>query len=251
MSREAKVGKNFLRRTTLQKLTEKLKKKPLIFYIFILWAVLGAFFIYLNFPLLSQNFNYYFNKKHREETENKGISSSNKSTENKIENVRNSIVISKINVDAPIVEAQSTKDADILKALENGVAHYPTTSLPGETGNAFITGHSSNFRWAKGNYNYVFTLLNKLQKDDIIIAYWGGRKYVYKVFDIKVVSPKDVSVLDQTSESIISLMTCDPPGTTWKRRVVRGLQIEPDPKTNKPWQSRLNMQGRVNSLIGN
>jgi sortase (surface protein transpeptidase) len=60
-----------------------------------------------------------------------------------------------------------------------------------------------------------------------------GKRYVYKVFDKKVVRPDDISVLGSTDRtSTFTLITCDPPGTSINRLVVIGEQISPDPNTN-------------------
>ena len=79
------------------------------------------------------------------------------------------IMISKINIKAPMVWSQSETDADMLKDLEKGVNHYPKTAAPGQNGNMIISGHSSNYVWVKGDYNYIFKNLNDLEKGDLII----------------------------------------------------------------------------------
>jgi hypothetical protein len=43
------------------------------------------------------------------------------------------------------------------------------------------------------------------------------------------VAPTEVSVLAQTSEPTVTLITCSPPGTAWKRLVVSAKQISPSP----------------------
>ncbi|NIM46591.1 MAG: sortase [Candidatus Aenigmarchaeota archaeon] len=137
------------------------------------------------------------------------------------------LLIEKIGVDAPIIFVKSIKDEDIKEGLRKGVVHYNDTALPGEEGNIFITGHSANYWWEKGDYNYIFSLLDRLEAGDETIIYYHGKKFKYKVFDKKIVEPTDLSVLDQTSEPILSLMTCYPPGTDWQRIVIRFKQIYP------------------------
>lgn len=231
------------------------RKRSLLFYFIIVWIVLTGLIIYFNFPLISGEISYYFRDGNKDKISdatqnnntNNQTNTQNSNNENKIAEFK--IIIPKINVSAPVVEPASISDKDILKALENGVVHYPETAKPGEVGNAFFTGHSSNYRWAKGSYNYVFSLLNKMQNGDQVTVHYNGQKYIYEVFEIIVVSSKDVSVLDQTDSSIVSLMTCDPPGTSWKRRVVKAKQIEPDPAKNKIKGTK-NSEG-INQLIGN
>lgn len=137
----------------------------------------------------------------------------------------NHILIPKINVDAPIVWQVS--EQDIIKSLRNGVVHYKGTALPGQVGNIFITGHSSNYWWDKGQYNQVFALLEKMVVGDVIIISYKNTKYVYKVRNVFVVKPKDLSVLNPTATPTLTLVTCVPVGTTLNRLVVQADQIWP------------------------
>jgi len=140
------------------------------------------------------------------------------------------VIIPKINVNAPVVyDVTSFDEAQVQKALERGVVHYGTTALPGQAGNNVIVGHSSNNWWASGKYKFAFVLLDKLEKGDTFELHYQGKKYVYEVFEKKVVQPNDVSVLSQTAEPITTLITCTPPGTSWQRLVVQGKQISPSP----------------------
>lgn len=157
----------------------------------------------------------------------------------------NTLMIPKIGVQVPIVQAKSRDQSEIDKLLLGGVVHYFGTAEPGEKGNAFITGHSSYYWWSDGKFNTVFSILDKLVVGDMIYINYGGRRYTYKVFDEKVVSPSDTSVLSQDMNSldhgggvsILSLMTCTPVGTNYRRLIVRAFQTDPDPKTNKDRQS--------------
>jgi sortase A len=90
----------------------------------------------------------------------------------------------------------------------------------------FLVGHSSNWLWEDGKYKNVFANINQLKKNDEIIIRTDDT-YIYRVYAKEVVSPNDVSVLKSNSESIISLMTCYPIGTTWKRLIVRAEQVWP------------------------
>jgi sortase A len=140
------------------------------------------------------------------------------------------ISIPKINVNAPVVYEPSIEEAKIQKSLQNGVVHYATTAKPGEPGNSVFVGHSSNDWWEPGNYKFVFVLLDKLAPGDTFSLNYGGRKYIYEVTDSKVVEPTDLSVLAPTAEPMATLITCTPPGTNWKRLIVRGKQISPTPE---------------------
>lgn len=145
------------------------------------------------------------------------------------------IVIPKINVEIPVVYTEpSTDEEAVQRALEQGVLHYATTSKPGELGNGAIFGHSSNNILNKGKYKFAFVLLKRLEVGDTFTLEKDGKRYVYKVFSKKVVKPEDVAVLSDTGgkPATMSLITCDPPGTSINRLVVTGEQISPDPGAN-------------------
>ena len=145
------------------------------------------------------------------------------------------IIIPKINLEVPVIyDVPSIEEKDVQAGLEKGVVHYITTPNPGETGNTVIFGHSSGNILNKGKYKFAFILLKSLEKDDNIIVQKDGKRYVYKVYDKHVTDPTDFSVLkpDPQRSSILTLITCDPPGTSKHRLIVIAEQIFPDPKTN-------------------
>lgn len=138
------------------------------------------------------------------------------------------IGINKINVKAPVIFDQTKVDeAAFSKALERGVVHYPNTAVPGQAGNIVIFGHSSGQWWASGNHKFVFTLLNKLKFDDKIYIDYQGIRYIYRVNNIRVVPPTDISVLNQSSNHTLTLITCAPVGLSTSRLIVEAQQIVP------------------------
>lgn len=144
------------------------------------------------------------------------------------------IIIPKINVEIPVVyDEPSIQEEKVQKALERGVLHYATTPNPGEKGNAVIFGHSSNNILNSGKYKFAFVLLSRLENGDTFMLEKDGKRYVYKVYEKKVVSPKEVSVISNTDKpATATLITCDPPGTSINRLVVIGEQISPSPAQN-------------------
>lgn len=142
------------------------------------------------------------------------------------------ISIPKINVNAPVVYEPSINENDILKALQNGIVHYGTTPAPGQGGNAVFVGHSSNDWWEAGNYKFVFVLLDKLVVGDKFSLNYQSHKYVYEVTSASVVAPTDVGVLAPSTQPEVTLITCTPPGTSWKRLVIVAKQISPAPTTS-------------------
>lgn len=144
------------------------------------------------------------------------------------------IIIPKINVEAPVVyDEPSIDEKAIQKALERGVAHYATTPNPGEKGNSVIVGHSSGNILNNGKYKFAFLLLKSLEVDDTFIVQKDGKRYVYKVFNKFVTSPKNLDVLKATDRpATMTLITCDPPGSSVNRLIVQAEQIFPDPAKN-------------------
>ena len=61
---------------------------------------------------------------------------------------------------------------------------------------------------------------------DRIVVYFNQKKFVYEVFNIKVVLPKDVDVLGPTPGEQLTLITCTPIGTNLKRLIVEARLVE-------------------------
>jgi sortase A len=73
-----------------------------------------------------------------------------------------------------------------------------------------------------------------LENGDTFMIQKNGKRYIYRIFDKRVISPKDVSVLNNVANkpATFTLITCDPPGTNVNRLIVIGEQISPDPYKN-------------------
>jgi len=145
-----------------------------------------------------------------------------------IAGIPNQIVIKKIGVQAPLVYADTVKEPLLQKALENGVVHYLGTANPGEWGNAYFFGHSSNFPTRPGKYKTVFALLSQLREgDEISITDQRGRLFTYRIFDKKIVKPTQLEVLEQGNgnRKILTLQTSYPLGMAmWRYVVVAELE---------------------------
>lgn len=111
--------------------------------------------------------------------------------------------------------------------FSQSLAQLPGSALPGEKGNLFVSGHSAaGFLFSKKQEDY-FAKLPEVKKGDEILVNAGGSNFRYKVVELKIVSPNDLSViypLDSMGR-YISLMTCVPPGINTKRLVVTGKMI--------------------------
>lgn len=110
--------------------------------------------------------------------------------------------------------------------LSKSLIHF-TGPLPGNFGNPVIFGHSTLlWFYDPKNYKSIFSKLPELDIDDDIFVHLDNITYRYKVYEMKVVSPETVSVLDQDyGQATITLVTCVPPGTYFKRLIVRGKLV--------------------------
>jgi len=113
--------------------------------------------------------------------------------------------------------------------LSESLVHYGGTPLPGQYGNTVIFGHSTlpQFYNPK-SYKTIFSLLPTLTYGDTISVTFDDVKYTYVVYDMVVVEPTDLTPLEQRfDDSYLTVVTCVPPGTYWKRLNVKAkLQKE-------------------------
>lgn len=133
-----------------------------------------------------------------------------------------SIVIPKIDAKSNVFANVDTSDEEeYMDVLSKGVAHAKGTYFPGQGKNIFLFAHSTDSPINIQKYNAVFYLLSKLEKGDTVIIYFANKKYIYEVTEKTVKSASDISFLvNETQTEVLYLMTCTPPGTTWKRLFV-------------------------------
>lgn len=104
------------------------------------------------------------------------------------------VSIPKINLDAIVLDGTTRKQ------LKNGPGRVIGTALPGEIGNSVITAHRDTF----------FRHIYELTKGDSIIVQRNGETLRFEVLGKRVVDPDDVSVLKQSDDSRLTLITCYP-----------------------------------------
>lgn len=220
----------------------------ILFYVASALSIFAIVFIYLNFSAVylrwvnyekkptkiafnnqqqpspsyfQQMFESGFSRPSESQPVNQEISSSYKP--NYSEQV-NSIIIYKINVQAPLVFAGGTTQKELNNALNQGVIIYPGSALPGQDGEVFLSGHSSSYPWVKTQYGQVFTLLDKLEAGDTVSLIYNHSQYDYRITGKQILAPKDTKI-NSTSGPTLALMTCWPIGTALNRLVVRGELI--------------------------
>ena len=138
-----------------------------------------------------------------------------------------SVVIPKIGANARIIPNVNTADERAYsEALKHGVAQAQGTAYPGEGGHIFLFAHSTDYWWNVSTYNAVFYLLGKLIKGDDINIYYKGERFVYRVVESKIVDPSEVEYITRkTNTEFVTLQTCWPLGTTFKRLLVFAVRV--------------------------
>lgn len=127
------------------------------------------------------------------------------------------ISIPTINVNLPIYHGTSEE------VLQIAAGHLAESSLPvgGEGTHSIISGHRG-LPSAK-----LFTDLDKLVVGDTFVISILNEKLTYRVDQIKVVLPEDVSELAiQSGKDYCTLVTCTPYGINTHRMLVRGHRVE-------------------------
>ena len=113
--------------------------------------------------------------------------------------------------------------------LVDSLAQMKGTAYPGQYGNVYIYGHSAPQWFADlypNSFLGIFTNILKLQNGNYIYIKFKKITYKYKIFESKVVSPSDISVLQSPKgKKFLTLMTCIPPGIGTQRYIVKAYQV--------------------------
>ncbi len=137
------------------------------------------------------------------------------------------IVVEKINANARVVaDIDPNNERQYQAALAQGVAAVSGSTEPGQPGNLYIFSHSADAPWNIVRFNAIFYLLRELEPGDKVVVFYKGHRFNYVVYDKQVVAANDVSFINNRYDKpVLSLQTCDPPGTLVNRLIVRA-QLE-------------------------
>jgi sortase A len=127
------------------------------------------------------------------------------------------ISIPKIDVDLPIFH---TTDEEV---LAHAVGHIEGSSLPVPTlsSHVLLSGHRGLPSAT------LFTYLDKLEEGDYFLLYVLDETYAYKVDQIRIVDPADLSNLEiENGKSYCTLITCTPYSINSHRLLIRGHQVD-------------------------
>lgn len=118
------------------------------------------------------------------------------------------LIIDKIELEAVLFEGVDRK------TLKQGPGHMPWTPLPGQPGNAVLSGHRTT-------YGRPFYELDQLVVGDEIEVETAIGVSVYEVRVIDIVAPTDVYVTDPIPGAWLTLTTCHPRFSAAERLVIQ------------------------------
>ena len=139
-----------------------------------------------------------------------------------------SLIVPKVGINAPVLAGVTPADPGVyLEALKKGIAHASTSFLPDEDGTVYLFSHSTNYDWFVSDLNAVFYLLKNLSEGDLVVIFYKGKQYTYKLREKRVVKPTETSYLiPQKGTKTLILQTCWPPGSTTERLLLFADLVE-------------------------
>ena len=140
---------------------------------------------------------------------------------------QNILEVPKLSLNLPIIFSSSTDTESLAKDLDAGVAYYPGSVYPGQTGQIIILGHSAPPGWPHIKHDWAFTDLDKLSPGDSIMIDLNGKQYAFVVKKTDIIK-RGADVPTETSainNNVLTLISCWPPGKDYQRiAVVAELQ---------------------------
>jgi sortase A len=106
-----------------------------------------------------------------------------------------------------------------VSTLKKGPGHMPWTPLPGQPGNAVISGHRTT-------YGAPFFNLDQIGVGDDITVETALGTHVYEVRRIVIVKPTDVWVTDSMPGAWLTLTTCNPKYSARQRLIVQAELVD-------------------------
>ena len=107
------------------------------------------------------------------------------------------IQIPAIGLNAPVVLG------DGWEQLKKGVGQHVGTANPGETGNVVVSAHNDIF-------GELFKDLDKLKAGDEVILTTQDKSFTYIVTGTQIVEPTRVDLMAQSSEKLLTMISCYP-----------------------------------------
>lgn len=110
----------------------------------------------------------------------------------------NRIVINKLNVDLPVVTSKIKNGK--WEVTDKGVSYLESSVIPGQLGNSIMYGHN----WT----NILGNLINIKTGETVEVYFENGTKKEFIVSLIQEVKPNDISILNNSKDTRITLYTC-------------------------------------------
>lgn len=125
----------------------------------------------------------------------------------------------------PLVLSDTWDDSKVQELLKNGAVILPHNSTFGDKGNTVVMAHSSGFE-SFGPYRFAFAKLAELKVNDEFTVRTPKAVYTYRVYDETIVWPTEVNKLPQDDRSTVTLVTCWPIWTNYKRLLVNSELVK-------------------------
>lgn len=109
-----------------------------------------------------------------------------------------------------------------LTVIDHGPGHWPGSAVPGQLGNSVFAGH-------RVTHSHPFRRINELVPGDDIVFKMQNGTFTYKMTGSQIVTPKDVHIVNPTTDATVTLFACHPPGSARQRYVVRGAFVSATP----------------------
>lgn len=97
------------------------------------------------------------------------------------------------------------KESTELNILATAIGHFSQTPL--DNGNVCLVAHNSGTN-KSGKYVGFFDSIKKLEIEDVIIYNNLSKIFRYEVISNNIIKETDISVLDNTDENMLTLITC-------------------------------------------
>jgi LPXTG-site transpeptidase (sortase) family protein len=138
-----------------------------------------------------------------------------------------SVVIPKLGINQKVISnVDIGNEKEVANALKQGIGWAKGTVEPGQDGNSLLFSHSTVNAWDIWRYNSEFTLLRKLELNDVFTVVYQDRQMDFIIFEKKIVPANDKSYLTSVAEGkVVTLQTCHPPGSDKERLLIRGRLV--------------------------
>ncbi len=123
------------------------------------------------------------------------------------------LVIPQLDLDRIVVEGTNKA------SLKLGPGHMSNTVFPGESGVCVVSGHRTT-------YGAPFFRLDRLKNGHQIIIETNKSRFVYSVYDTKIVKPSDTSFITKSGHSVLALTTCTPIYSARRRLVILATLLQ-------------------------